>query len=332
MKQKKDIKEKHERIGIMVASVLISVVVTLVSAWKFTNTDVSATEQVTYSFDSLNIGISLILGCVTFIMVELISLVFYSISYNRQKMEDETFMDNITEYSQKLHEINRFYYKISRDSHGEQDLFVTYAKKEIEKLYMVLGNAANQKVFSISTDYIVNVSGVFEAFSQTDEKILKMTFPISVSDDAVFTSPADMHFFEVLKAKVESKQVDMVKVIVVLEGEILLERQDVRTLLDFFKATSGYECKIASKVDFETVCESNGINSQFIDFGIYGPKMLYVTEQYIPHKGTYYKDEAKVRLYHLLFDEVWTSDVITRQNPSSNEEKIALKDLISKRK
>lgn len=330
MKQTKEVKEKYERIGIMVGSILLSVVVTIVSAWKLSVDDINVAEQVTLSFDSLNVGISLILGCSTFIIVELISLVFYSISYTHQKIEDEKFMDNITEYSQKLHEINRFYYQISKDSHGEQDLFVTYARKEIEKLYVVLGNAANQKVFSISTDYIVNAGGVFEAFSQTDKKILKMTFPICIADNAIFTSPADMHFFEVLKAKVDSKQVDAVKVIVILEAETLLEREDVKKLFDFFKAAPNYECKIAAKIDFETVCESNGINSQFIDFGIYGPKMLYVTEQYVPHKGTYYKDETKIRQYHLLFDEVWTSDVITRPNPSSNNTEIALTELISK--
>ncbi len=330
MKRTKEINEKYERIWIMVGSILLSVVVTIVSAWKLSVDDMNVAEQVTLSLDSLNMGISLILGCSTFIIVELISLVFYSISYTHQKIEDEKFMDNITEYSQKLHEINRFYYQISKDSHGEQDLFVTYARKEIEKLYVVLGCAANQKVFSISTDYIVNAGGVFEAFSQTDKKILKMTFPVYSTDSAIFTSPADMHFFEVLKMKVDSKQLDVVKVIVILDAEELLKNKDVNKLLDFFKAASNYECKIAFKTDFETVCESNGINSQFIDFGIYGPKMLYVTEQYVPHKGTYYKDETKIRQYHLLFDEVWTSDVITRPNPSSNSKSITLTELIGK--
>lgn len=323
-------KEKYERVWIMIGSILLSAVVTVVSAWKLGVEDVNVANKVTLSFDSLNIGISLILGCSTFIIVELISLVFYSISYTHQKIEDEKFMDNITEYSQKLHEINRFYYQISKESHGEQDLFVIYARKEIEKLYAVLETAANQKVFSISTDYIVNAGGVFEAFSQTNKKILKMTFPVYITDSAIFTNSADMHFFEVLKAKVDSKLVESVEVIVILEDEVLLEREYVVKLLDFFNAARNYECKIAYKADFETVCESNGINSQFIDFGIYGPKMLYVTEQYVPPKGTYYKDETKIRQYHLLFDEVWTSDVITQPNPSSNCIEIALTELISK--
>ena len=78
------------------------------------------------------------------------------------------------------------------------------------------------------------------------------------------------------------------------------------------------------------VCDTNGISSQFLDFGIYGPKMLFITEQYIPtHKGTYYKDETKVKHYHRLFDEVWNSDAITRPNPSNCTSKIDLSDLIS---
>lgn len=263
-------------------------------------------------------------------IIELISLVFYSISYTIQKRQDDEFMENITEYSKMLYDINRDFYIVSKDSHGPHDLFVTYAKKEIEKLNSILSKAANQKEFSISSDYIVNANGVFDAFSQvTGKKVLKMTFPIWKEDNAIFTSQADIHFFEVLKLKMDSKEVDGVEVILIYDDKKLLDRSDVKKLLNFFSAEEGYTCKVALLNDFKAVCESNGVSSQFVDFGIYGPKMLYITEQYLPiHKGTYYKDETRVRHYTRLFDEVWNSDVITKANPSNNTTHVELAEII----
>jgi len=322
-------RERWMRLITMTGSVLLSVIVTIISAIKLTAASDTTTNSVV-SLDAINLGISLLLGCSTFIIIELITLVFYSISYAKQQIEDEKFMDNISEYSHLLHDINRFYYNIKKDSHGDHDLFVIYAQKEIEKLHSVLGKAANQKEFSISSDYIINAGGVFDAFSQTSDKILKMTFPIMVGDGALFTSQADIHFFEVLKAKTEAKELSAVKVIVILEDRTLEKRDDVKHLLDFFSATESYTCKIAIKEDFEAICDTNGISSQYIDFGIYGPKMLYITEQYTPtHKGTYYKEETLIKHYHRLFDEVWESDAITHQNPSTSQDPIELSLLIT---
>lgn len=143
-------KEKMFRIGTMIGSILLSVIVTIVSALKF-KSDGNIGEG-NISLDSLQIGISLLLGCCTFMIIELISLVFYSISYTIQKRQDDEFMENITEYSKMLYDINRDFYIVSKDSHGPHDLFVTYAKKEIEKLNSILSKAANQKEFSISSD------------------------------------------------------------------------------------------------------------------------------------------------------------------------------------
>ena len=321
-------KEKMFRIGTMIGSILLSVIVTIVSALKF-KSDGNIGEG-NISLDSLQIGISLLLGCCTFMIIELISLVFYSISYTIQKRQDDEFMENITEYSKMLYDINRDFYIVSKDSHGPHDLFVTYAKKEIEKLNSILSKAANQKEFSISSDYIVNATGVFDAFSQvTGKKVLKMTFPIWKEDNAIFTSQADIHFFEVLKLKMDSKEVDGVEVILIYDDKKLLDRSDVKKLLNFFSAEEGYTCKVALLNDFKTVCESNGVSSQFVDFGIYGPKMLYITEQYLPiHKRTYYKDETRVRHYTRLFDEVWNSDVITKSNPSNNTTHVGLAEII----
>lgn len=325
------IQSKGFRIFILVASFLLSAIVTLVSAIKFKSaTNAQLTGQIVgLNFDAMKIGISLLLGCSTFIIIELIVLVANAVDFMDQKKEYNKFIENISEYSTMLHDINNYYYEVSRDSHGKNDLFVTYAKKEIEKLNNTLRLAAKQKEFGISSDYILNAKGVFDAFSVSFIKTLKMTFPIMDADEEIFISPADSHFFEVLKEEVTQGTLDLVQVIVILEKNTTFNKNCVKKLLDFFAAEKKYECKLCMVDTFRSVCETNGVPSQLVDFGIYGNKMLFVAEQYLPiHKGTYYKDENRIRLYTRLFDEIWKSDILAESNNSNNQKPIKIADLI----
>lgn len=320
---------KGFRIGILVTSFLLSVIVTLVSAFQFSTASPQITGQPVLDFDALNIGISLLLGCSTFIIIELIALVVNVIEFSDQKKEHDNFMEDINEYSTMLHEINSYYYDVSRDSHGSNDLFVTYAKKEIEKLNNTLRLAANQKEFSVSSDYILNVAGVFDAFSKSASKVLKMTFPIFDEEDTIFISPADSHFFEILQKEAKVGVLSSVQVIVIAETPKTSDKDCVRKLLDFLAAEEKYDCKTCLADTFKSVCDTNGVSSQFLDFGIYGDKMLFVAEQYIPiHKGTYYKDANRIKLYTQLFDEIWKSDILADNNTSTNATAIKVSDLI----
>ena len=77
-------KEKMFRIGTMIGSILLSVIVTIVSALKF-KSDGNIGEG-NISLDSLQIGISLLLGCCTFMIIELIwCFILFLIRYKRDK-------------------------------------------------------------------------------------------------------------------------------------------------------------------------------------------------------------------------------------------------------
>jgi len=319
---------KTFRLCVLVMSILLSVIVTLtfISVVKVHTPE----QQVALNFNAINVGLALLLGFSTFMVIELIVLVINAVDFSAQRRDYDLFMENINEYSTMLHEINNYYYEISRDSHGSNDLFVTYAKKEIEKLNNTLRVAANQKEFSISSDYILNAAGIFDAFLVSTEKTLRMTFPILGTNEAVFLSSADSHFFEVLQKEVIDGALNLVQVIVIVKNENTFQKEEVKKLLDFFAAESKYECKLCKLDTFKSVCDTNGVQSQFVDFGIYGNKMLFVTEQYTPiHKGTYYKDSNRLRLYIKLFDEIWNSDVLVRQNTSINNTPIKIAELMT---
>ena len=54
-----------------------------------------------------------------------------------------------------------------------------------------------------------------------------------------------------------------------------------------------------------------------MDFGIYGPQMLFRVEQYDPYCGIYSKSETEVKRYSALFNEVWNFESITHENPEN---------------
>ena len=45
------------------------------------------------------------------------------------------------------------------------------------------------------------------------------------------------------------------------------------------------------------------ISSSQLDFGIYGPRMLFKVDSYDPYTGSYTKNEAEVQRYRKLFDD-----------------------------
>src|SRR6266436_10287137 len=91
----------------------------------------------------------------------------------------------------------------------------------------------------------------------------------------------------------------------------------VKKLLDFFQTHKGLECRIVRKDDFEAISTSNGIPLNYIDFGIYGDRLLYRSEQYKPEIiGVFTKDPVLIRNYTGLFETIWDMPGIARNNPS----------------
>lgn len=122
---------------------------------------------------------------------------------------------------------------------------------------------------------------------------------------------------------------NLVQVIVIFEKQTTIKKECVSKLLDFFASEKKYECKLCMLDTFRSVCETNGVPSQYVDFGIYGDSMLFVSEQYVPtHKGTYYKDENRIRLYMCLFDEIWNSDFLAVPNISQCKSVVSVSDLL----
>ncbi|MCU6720423.1 hypothetical protein OCV67_10850 [Porcipelethomonas ammoniilytica] len=289
------------QIIVLIVSVLLSVISGIIS-----------------SICGFDVFQSIVTGILTFLCIEMINVtVFLGGVYFRQKKEKK-FHDRINLYSIKIQEINDFYYEVERDSQGDKDLFSVTCSKAIDNLYLLLKDASEYKKIEISSDYIINVAGVFEALNITRDKKVRLTFPIKEVSKNVISTAEDRKFFETIYNKIKNGEVSDLLILMILDNENLLNDPQIDLLLKFYYVNAHYDCKYILAQDFIEACEHNRVSTASLDFGIYGPNMLFIEESLFPYKGVYYKDSAIVERYTKLFDEVWNFEAITHNNPKNS--------------
>jgi hypothetical protein len=234
--------------------------------------------------------------------------------------KDYRLMENINEWSEQLYKMNSYCELILKNSHGEKDLFVVTCFRSINNLYYLLKTAALEQRIEITTDYIINSTGVFEALNVASSKIIELTFPIDGITDEIMQSAEDKKFFETAYKMAENDQVDKIRILLILEEQSLLENEKLLLLCKFYHTNVAYECKYIMKSDFIIACEHNLVPTNSLDFGIYGSKMLFRVEQYDPYMGIYSKNESEVKRYHALYNEVWNFESVTRTIPCELDE------------
>ena len=221
------------------------------------------------------------------------------------------------EWTSKFYEMNEYCKEILENSHGPEDLFVLTCNNNIDNLHYILQTAAKGEKIEISSDFIVNSVGVFEALNVTNDKTVELTFPIDEMEGELLKTPEDKKFFETAYRMVQDHYIQKIKVLLILANDELKDNERLQALHAFYSGNASYECKYILKSDFINACESNMVSSSQLDFGIYGPFMLFRVEQYEPYKGIYTKNAEEVARYHKLFDEVWNFESLTHKMPDA---------------
>lgn len=259
-----------------------------------------------------------------FLCSELIILIWKIGKIKYYQQEENNFLKHVNPYSQKLESINKFYYNILKNKHGNNDLFVVTCSKAIDNLYILTKQADIENKIRISSDYLINVRGVFDALNATDDKTVKLTFPISKIESSIISGSEDRKFFETIYKKIANKEVNKLQILIILDEEELINNEQIQALFKFYASNKNYYCKYILKNDFLSACENNMIPKTSLDFGIYGSKMLFVVENQIPYEGVYYKDELIIATYDKMFDEIWNFESITNDNPIEIENKTGM--------
>lgn len=91
-----------------------------------------------------------------------------------------------------------------------------------------------------------------------------------------------------------------------------LEDERSRRLIGFHKNVRGYDCRVMGTADFHAVAVDNGFPEEHLDFGVYGDKYVYVSNQRplttgaSPPVGIFVAAAVEIKRYTDLFDDLWS--------------------------
>lgn len=226
----------------------------------------------------------------------------------------------------QLVNIRHHFAQIAKMSHGQQDLFVSHFNKEIEALARSIKDAAEKQELRKTSDFYIRAEDIFAAFLGDTEKVLRYTWPIRDAE-RLFGEPAWWRFFEVKARMIEQKTIKACQALLIVDSEDSLKLPRITRLLDYFKTKDGLDCRVIMRADFSRICSENAIPATYLDFGIYGTRMLFRSEQYEPdYIGLYTKDAATIQQYSEFFGTLWDS-VVSKANPSAAKEIVSWTEL-----
>ena len=217
--------------------------------------------------------------------------------------------------------------QIEKESYGPKDLFVSHFKRQLHQLSEKIKEVAERRELQVvQADHFLNVDNVIDAFLGDTERIWRVAWPIG-NNERLFDQLAWKRYFEKTAKMADDGDIKQIRIVLVVEDFKLTETARVKKLLDFLRTNKGFECFIISQGDFQAICDENSVPSTCVDFGIYGKRLLFLTEQYNPVRGMFTKDPVRIQHYTDLFDSMWESRSLAKRNPSAATQIVSLEDL-----
>lgn len=299
---------------IIVISISLGVSILLSFVPKWTGIPIKLYEQILFS-------ISLVIVCL------LLDILWITAHRLNQLSKDSELWILRNKADWELSNIRSSFTKIAEGSYGKRDLFIAHFMKEFRRLSNKIRNVTEKQELRVVADHFLSVENVLDAFSGDDERIWRYTWPLTVGEKLFDELPWKCYFEETAKM-LNEKRIKYIRSILILDNLTLIKDSRIEKLMDYFHSNQRMDCRIISNDVYQKICSDNELPTRYKDFGIYGRRLLFRTEEYEPEIiGTFSKDVNLISNYVSLFDVMWNSDSVTRKNPSTVTEIVPLEDL-----
>lgn len=306
--------ELKKQIIVLPISLGVSILLSFVTVW--TGIELTLYEQILFSIFLFNV----------FLLLDVLWITAHRLNQLSEKSEIWS-LRNKGDW--ELSNIRASFTKIVEDSYGKKDLFIAHFMKEFRRLSFKIKNVTEKQELHVAADHFLSVENVLDAFSGDDERIWRYTWPLSFGE-RLFTSNELpwKRYFEATAKMLNDKKIECIRSILILDNLTLIKDSRIGKLMDFFHSNKRMDCRIISSDVYQKICSDNELPPKYRDFGIYGRRLLFRTEQYEPEiKGTFSKDIDLIINYVNLFDAMWDSNSVTNKNPSTVTEIVTLEDL-----
>ena len=144
-----------------------------------------------------------------------------------------------------------------------------------------------------------------KSFISESNPIWRTTWVLE-TDDKLFSDLASRRYFEQMMKLLESQQVKEIRHNICCWNLAVLPYPRISKILDFIKTNAGCACNIIKHDDYRKLCQDNDVGPQYIDVGIYGNSLLFLTEQYEPATvGVFTRDPDRIAHMQKHFDAIW---------------------------
>jgi len=219
--------------------------------------------------------------------------------------------------------------KLIRSSYGKHDLFVTHFMSQLRDMDRRLRDVAEKGELRVLADHFLSVDNVLDVFKGDGERIWRYTWFIDPGEK-LFGDLAWRRYFEKTAELLNQKSITEIRCLLVFSDLALVDAPRIQALFRYFASHRGFGCCYMTRSDYAAISADNQIPANWLDFGVYGNGLLFLTEHYTPDiVGTFSKDSSQIEHYTRLFDSLWGSRAVARKNPAAAKPVLTIEELFA---
>ena len=176
-------------------------------------------------------------------------------------------------------------------------VFKTYSKQELESFVTRVAKAAQGEMI-VNEHHFSTLEDVLGAFGGQENRVYRGVWIIEEGEPLFDT--AWQHYMKELIGLIESRdrmKKITVELLLVVDKRETLDRLSVEIVVGYLKKKKGINYCIITEETYRELVSDSQLDAGYIDFGVYGDALLYLTKSYESKQGMFSEDPWKIRTY-----------------------------------
>lgn len=275
----------------------------------------------------LSAGENLIFGASLYLCGSLLELIILVRKIDARERKSGENWELRSDVERVLHNLRHHYHEVSRGFYGPRDLYLDHIRERVQEVCDIVKRAAERKELAVTDYHFKTTELVLDAVEGDTQKILRYVWLL---EDPYFDEMW-LHYLRQVDKLRRGGQLATVRALLVYREEGALAVADVKKICGFFAHDDLYECRCLNRDNYDRMLKDHHVNpNEYMDFGIYGTRYVYLTQQYEPEtKGVFSKDPGVIEKYQVAFDNAFKAPS-ARVLVAGEFEKVSLDDLLRK--
>jgi hypothetical protein len=215
-----------------------------------------------------------------------------------------------------LSNIRKYYRAILAEFHGESDLFKNYFEDRFSELAAALQKAAERRELFVKDFHFQRIDLLLSEFRSDATGILRYVWIIH-KGESLFTEEWK-HYCDQILSGTNDGAIRGVRALLVLGEGVTEDDTCIKKLAGFYEFSKSHDYRLVGDSKYRMQARDNRIDAQYIDFGIYGSRYIFLTQSYGDvTAGMFCKDAAVISRYVQFFDLIWESNAAKKLQRAS---------------